>query len=860
MMGLRVELTSGHSIAVRSQKRTGAAVVVDLDGLLAAPPGSRTKALRDATDQSLTGSPALALRNANSPTDVVAALDHKIDRNATPDVVPPEVPVLQPTDERRRTGSHYTPRSLTEPIVSEALRPVLERLGAAPGPEEILDLKILDPATGSGAFLVEACRQLAERLVESWSIHGGPSDMSAGEDEMVNARRLVAQRCLYGVDRNPMAIDLARLSLWLATFAKDHEFTFIDHALRHGDSLVGLTRQQIEGFHWKAEAPKFQIGMEAVEVRERVRRVFDLRQLIREVGDGAQEHELRELLEETDRELRNVRQLGNLILAAFFGRDRPKARELRRREYADSIVQRGLAGVGTLSREIDLALGPFHWEIEFPEVFDRENPGFDAILGNPPFAGKNTTINSNPAGYLDWLKQIHPQSHGNADLVAHFFRRAFGLIRENGTLGLVATNTIAQGDTRASGLRWICNNGGAIYRAHRRIKWPGEAAVVVSVVHVAKGELTGPKRLDSRDTDLITAFLFYEGGHDDPERLIANAGMSFQGSIILGMGFTFDDTDKKGVTTPLAEMRRLIHNDPRNREVILPYIGGQEVNSSPKHAQHRYVINFGERDEAECRRFWPDVFAIVEERVKPERLRQNDVGAKNKWWQFIRPRPELRQAIADLDRVLVISQTSKTMAFLFLPTGMVYSHKLVVFPFNCYSAFSVLQARTHEIWARFFGSTMKDDAVYTPSDCFETFPFPEDWETHAALKAAGKAYYEFRAALMVENDEGMTKAYNRFHDPEERSAKIADLRELHAAMDRAVLDAYGWHDISTNCEFLLDYEIDEAEWGRKKKPWRHRWPDEVRDEVLARLMALNAQRALEERVAGGPPRLKKAAS
>ena len=537
--------------------------------------------------------------------------------------------MLQPTDERRRTGSHYTPRSLTEPIVSEALRPVLERLGATPRPEEILDLKILDPATGSGAFLVEACRQLAVRLAESWSIHGGPSDMSAGEDEMVNARRLVAQRCLYGVDRNPMAIDLARLSLWLATFAKDHEFTFIDHALRHGDSLVGLTRQQIEGFHWKAEAQKFQIGMETVEVRERVRRVFDLRQLIREVGDGAQEHELRELLEETDRELRKVRQLGNLILAAFFGRDRPKARELKRHEYAELVVQNRLQDIDAPFSDAEPVLIPFHWEIEFPEVFDRENPGFDAIVGNPPFAGKNTIGISNPARYLDWLKQTHPHSHGNADLVAHFFRRAFKLLRVNGALGLVATNTIAQGDTRASGLRWICNNGGMIYRASRRIKWPGEAAVVVSVVHVAKGELTGPKRLDGEETDLITAFLFHDGGHDDPVRLVANEGKSFVGSYLLGMGFTFDDTDKKGVATPLSEMHRLIAEDPSNQEVIFPYIGGEEVNNSPTHSFHRYVIDFFDRNLQEASR-WGDLLSIVRESVKPETRSPKAQGLEGK--------------------------------------------------------------------------------------------------------------------------------------------------------------------------------------------------------------------------------------
>ncbi len=103
---------------------------------------------------------------------------------------------------------------------------------------------------------------------------------------------------------------------------------------------------------------------------------------------------------------------------------------------------------------------------------------------------------------------------------------------------------------------------------------------------------------------------------------------------------------------------------------------------------------------------------------------------------------------------------------------------------------------------------------------------------------------------MVRNDEGLTKTYNRFHDPEEGSPDILELRRLHAAMDRAVLDAYGWTDLSTDCEFLLDYEIDEETWGNKKKPLRYRWPDDVRDEVLARLLELNQQRHAAEVAAG----------
>jgi len=120
------------------------------------------------------------------------------------------------------------------------------------------------------------------------------------------------------------------------------------------------------------------------------------------------------------------------------------------------------------------------------------------------------------------------------------------------------------------------------------------------------------------------------------------------------------------------------------------------------------------------------------------------------------------------------------------------------------------------------------------------------------LERAGREYYDFRAALMVTNNEGLTKTYNRFHDPDERSPEILKLRELHAAMDGAVLDAYGWNDIPIDCKFLLDYEQDDDndERSRKrKKPWRCRWPDEVRDEVLARLLALNAKRAEEERLA-----------
>jgi hypothetical protein len=357
-----------------------------------------------------------------------------------------------------------------------------------------------------------------------------------------------------------------------------------------------------------------------------------------------------------------------------------------------------------------------------------------------------------------------------------------------------------------------------------------------------------PVILDGKPVEKITAFLFPKGGNDDPHVLLANADKSFVGSYVLGMGFTFDDTNPEA--TPIAEMHRLIEQDPRNAERIFPYIGGEEVNSSPTHAHHRYVINFGDMSEDEARK-WSDLMAIVEEKVKPGRLKQNREIRARYWWRFGETTPALFRAIAQCDRVLVCCIVSKYLSFAFLPANMVYSHKLNVFALESYSAFAILQSRIHEIWAWFFSSTMKDDLNYSPSDCFETFPFPPNWETNPTLEAIGKAYYEFRAALMVRNNQGLTDTYNRFHDPDERDPDILKLRELHEQCDRAVLEAYGWQDISIACEFLLDYdEADVEANSRRKKPWRYRWPEAVHDEVLARLLELNQKRH-EEEILGG---------
>jgi hypothetical protein len=323
-------------------------------------------------------------------------------------------------------------------------------------------------------------------------------------------------------------------------------------------------------------------------------------------------------------------------------------------------------------------------------------------------------------------------------------------------------------------------------------------------------------------------------------------------------------------------MHRLIEKDPRNAERIFPYIGGEEVNSSPTHAHHRYVINFGEMTEQESRQ-WPDLMAIVEEKVKPARLAQKREIRAKYWWRFGETTPALFRAIAQCDRVLVTSQVSKHRIFAFLNNQYVFDQRLVVLPFQTYSDFSILQSGTHKYWAEFLGSTLEDRLTYTPSDCFETFPFPLDYETDPTLETIGQTYYEYRADLMVRHNQGLTDTYNRFHDPEERNPDILKLRHLHEQMDQAVLKAYGWEDINTSCGFALDYldtdpkdlptaaqdriasgdlffpTADDAiafgslvSTGKRKLPWRYKWPTATHDEVLARLLELNHQRHLEE--------------
>jgi hypothetical protein len=352
--------------------------------------------------------------------------------------------------------------------------------------------------------------------------------------------------------------------------------------------------------------------------------------------------------------------------------------------------------------------------------------------------------------------------------------------------------------------------------------------------------------LDDRPVSDISAYLVEGTFSDRPMRLISNDS-SFSGLYYYGAGFVFDDRARGSHSHSV--LSEILHREPHSREVVFDLTGGEDILDTPSQLPFRKIIYFGSRSLSESQQF-PSLLRLVEQSVKPERDALRDTPdarrLKEYWWQFARDRPALRSFAASLERMIVVPFTAAHFTASFVSASTIVASPHTVICLESDGAFALLQSRPHELWARFFASSMKDDLRYTPSTCFETFPFPEDFESNEAIERAGREYYDFRAALMVKNDEGLTKTYNRFHDRDNREPDIVRLRELHAAMDRAVLDAYGWTDIKTDCDFFADYTEEDEDGNEIEKSIRYRWPDEVRDEVLARLLALNAERHAEE--------------
>lgn len=761
--------------------------------------------------------------------------------------------LVQPGEERRRTATHYTPRSLTERIVRRTLKPVLACLGSAPTSEQVLQLKICDPTMGSGAFLVGACRELATEVVAAWTREGSLAGIIEEHgDAHLHARRLVAQQCLYGVDKNPAAVELAKLSLWLVTLSKALPFTFVDHAFRHGDSLVGLDFKQIESFHW---APARQTETCTLLLREAFEQAIDLRQEILKLAereDPASQWEKRRLFDFAQQAIERVRTAADLCVGAFFteatdaAREKERCRRLGLLELWLSGDVDAAADVKALVAETRAQLSPFHWWIEFPEVFFDERPDpldgaqvnrialVDAFVGNPPFVAQKDLSGRLGEGYRDWLLFSHPGAGGKSNIVAHFFRRAANLLGRHGALGFVATDKIREGDTRESSLQYLLQHGFTISDAVPTMPWPGKASLAVAIVVMVTGNpahaAVADVQLEGRVVGQINSRLKAEDERTDPKPLAANNGLSYRGCELSGSGFIVNE----------AERRDLLNAEPHAAERLFLYVKGEDVNARPPQDLPRWVIDFGERSLEEAAH-WPVLLDRLSRLVREERER---VGRRPKWWRFAEVQPAMRAAIAGLDRCLVMARDPQHFCFSFQPTaGRVFNEKLYVFPVETYCFFAVLQSRIHVEWAIREGRTTGASGTHSYSNnrCFKTFPFPEkDPRTMLVdVEAAGRALYVAREKYMAATNQGLTKTYNALKDVACVEQRIVELRALHEEVDRAVLDAYGWNDVAVPPYCATDEKTKTASLAFEAV-------------VVERLYGLNVERAREEARVGRP--------
>lgn len=797
--------------------------------------------------------------------------------------------------DRRATGTHYTPKPLTEMMVKEALEPVVY-IGPAEGlsraewklksPAEILDLKVCDPAMGSGAFLVQACRYLGDRLVDAWEraesegkvidANGVVTDFppdepmsKVQEDRLIEARRLVAERCLYGVDINPLAVELAKLSLWLVTISKGRPFGFLDHNLKSGDSLLGVSDiEQLVQFRMKPE-PGDPGNLVSAQIRSSVEEAKKERLELREtrIRDIRDIRVQMQHLEKAEAATSRLRDYADYFIGTVLVLGKPTKKSLAKLDTAaiqgaallnpqdDSFAATQEKKRTIVMLSYDLPAGktqarrPFHWALEFPEVFAQG--GFNAIVGNPPFmGGRHIRTNFAETYRLYLVNFLADGARGAADLVAYFYLRSYSLMRQGGTFGLIACNTIAEGDTRQVGLERMVKAGGTIYSAYPNMPWPGAASVFISPVLMHRGEWTGRRKLNKKETDIISPFLSNQDEWS-PQRLMTNADKSYQGSIVLGMGFTLSE----------SEARALIEKDAKNADVLFPYLNGDDLNSDPQQRPSRWVINFFDWTENHARQY-EDVFAIVEEKVKPEREEKSTQPVyrdiMRMWWKYWNNRPALYHAIGrgasfekhpdgwenvDCSRyLLVVSLHTKFFYPFPVRNNCVPSHALAILIPPNKSASSVLSSSFMLEWAWKQGSTLESRLRFTPSDCYETFPFPE--AISSELENLGNQYDALRRQIMTSRNIGLTALYNLFHNPGEKDTELEEMRRLQREIDIAVRDSYGWQDID------LEHGFHEVGYLPANDNVRYSISEPARIEILKRLAALNRQRWEEEEAAG----------
>jgi hypothetical protein len=759
-------------------------------------------------------------------------------------------------DGRSSSGSHYTPEELVKPLIKHSLDYIIaDKLKEANPEEALLSITVCDVACGSGHILLSAARKIAAELA---SIREGAEQPSPAFYRV--AIRDVIKNCIYGVDLNPLAVELCKVALWLEAHEPGQPMNFLDHHIKNGNAIVGLAHFEELEKGIASEAFKTLPGDDkeiatAFRNRNNLERktkgqltTYDVANADNDLKDLQKDFSNFSLLpENTPEQIAKkekayqdltqgkkwfrLKQIADLQVAQFFipKTEINKDKLTTHSQYMSylktnaQIIDRGAAMAVSLDKRF------FHWFLEFPQVF--QNGGFDCILGNPPFKGGSRISSALGNDFLQYTKSNFRNSKGNIDLVGYFFRRNFKLINNKGFISLISTNTISQGDTRLFGLDYLINQRRAIINhAVSSMKWPGIAAVQVSLVSINKG-INSDVILNGNKVKFISSYLDDKEYFGDPFPLFLNDKLSSLGSNINGNGFIIKDEDIK--TIPVNE-----------RSAIKGYMNGKEFNNTSSFETKRKIIDFKDFDLDKCKIIYPNLYKHIENHVLPHRLKLDQSNsAYKRWWQFERARISFYETIRKENRVIGITQVSKTCGFNFIDTNNIYDQRIVLINLQKSWQFAFLQSSIHIEWAWKYGSTMKSDLTYNSSVIFSTYPFLHivDSCNINKVETISIKYYENRKQEMLISKIGLREFYQLLHEP---NSTYNHHRSNHKEMDEAVLEAYGWQDIA------LRHDFYEVEYLPENDRVRYTIHPEARKEVLKRLLELN-HKIHEEEVAAG---------
>jgi hypothetical protein len=768
-------------------------------------------------------------------------------------------------EERSSSGSHYTPDELVQPLIKNSLDYIIkEKLKEIDQEKALLSITVCDVACGSGHILLNAARRIATELTIIRTGEEQPSP-SAFRDSL----RDVIQNCIYGVDLNPLAIELCKVALWLEAHNPNEPLNFLDHHIKCGNAIVGLAHfeeldrgissdafvalsdeeKEKDGFlsdkkgnqkpaTWATVFKKTNAA-ESLNYKNKQINAFEKSNLLNELKQFQQEYQkLVQLPEYTPSEVENktiqyrklldgpkwyrLKQLADIQLAQFFIPKITANKDTittngKYRQYLNSgtqIMDRGMSAAIAQNKRF------FHWFLEFPQVFN--NGGFDCILGNPPYLGGKKISGAYGSNFLNTIHSLYEGVGGQSDLVTYFIRRIHQTINSDGFFGLVTTNSISEGDTREGGLDQIIKDNSEIVFAVKSTPWIGIANLSVSLLTISKTKHNTLKILNGNVVNHISPIFSDEENFTAPQSLLQNMNIMFRGVDFGGKGFILDEAESK-----------LLKKNVRNEEVISPLLNAEDIVNSSKCNPTREIVNFRDFSLEEAKKY-PEVFKIIEERVKPERESKNDKAAAAKWWIYKRNKFDLYEKLREFDECIVVPFTSKFLIVERTNPFYVLSNALNIVVNNNWSIFGILQSTIHDEWARKYGSSLETRMRYTPTDVFETFPFPC---TDEHFDLVSKILYTERREYIEKFNIGLTTFYNNYHSPDEEMSKM---RMNQISLDNEILRLYNWDDIILNHSFYeVDYlsEIDNI---------RFTISPEARKEILKRLLILNHERFNEE--------------